>query len=72
MGLMHNRQARVPNLSLFGPDEPLMVLTPWQILQIDEALASLAASAEVRLVKVRGKLRFIEKLEDVDMTGSSS
>ena len=72
MGLTHNRRARAPNLSLFGPDEPLLVLTPWQILQIDEALASLAASAEVRLVKTRGKLRFIEKLESVDMIGPSS
>ncbi len=44
-------------------DRPLQVLTPWQIQQIDEALADLGPFAEVRLIKNRGKLRFIQKVE---------
>lgn len=43
--------------------KPLAVLTARQIQLIDEALASLGPFSEVRLIKVRGKLRFIEKLE---------
>jgi hypothetical protein len=43
--------------------KPLEVLTARQVQLIDQALASLGPFSEVRLIKVRGKLRFIEKLE---------
>jgi hypothetical protein len=47
--------------------EPLRILKPEQILQVDRALASLGPFGEVRLVKVRGRLRFIERLESHDL-----
>ena len=50
-------------------DRPLQVLTPWQIQQIDEALAGLGPFAEVRLIKERGKLRFIKKVESESALG---
>lgn len=52
-------------------DRPLQALTPWQIQQIDEALASLGPFAEVRLIKNRGKLRFIQKVESESALGPS-
>ena len=48
------------------PRKPLRVLTARQVEQIDEALATLGPFAEVRLIKNRGKLRFIQKLESED------
>jgi hypothetical protein len=39
------------------------MLTAWQVQQIDEALARLGPFGEVRLVKNRGRLRFIQKVE---------
>jgi hypothetical protein len=50
-------------------DKPLKVLTPRQIQKIDDALAGLGPFAEVRLVKNRGKLRFIQKVESESMLG---
>jgi hypothetical protein len=47
--------------------EPLEALTPEQVRQVDEALASVGAFGEVRLVKVKGKLRFIQRLESRDL-----
>ena len=47
--------------------EPLRVLTPEQVLQVDQALASLGPFGEVRLVKIRGRLRFIQQLESRDL-----
>jgi hypothetical protein len=51
--------------------EPLKVLNARQIEQVDRALASLGPFGEVRLVKVKGRLRFIERLvsEDLLMEG---
>lgn len=46
---------------------PLKVLTPDQILEIDRALESLGPFGEVRLVKVKGKLRFIQRLESREL-----
>lgn len=43
--------------------ETLKMLTQRQIQQIDEALARSGPYAEVRLIKNRGKLRFIQRLE---------
>jgi hypothetical protein len=47
--------------------EPLKVLNARQILQVDRALASLGPFGEVRLVKVKGRLRFIERLVSEDL-----
>jgi hypothetical protein len=53
-------------------DRPLKFLTSRQIQQIDEALARVGPFAEVRLVKNRGKLRFIQKLESESLLGPST
>jgi hypothetical protein len=50
--------------------EPLRILKPEEILQVDRALASLGPFGEVRLVKVKGRLRFIERLESHDLFSS--
>jgi hypothetical protein len=44
-------------------DKPLKVLTPGQIQKIDDALARLGPFGEIRLIKNKGKLRFIQKVE---------
>ena len=44
-------------------DRPLTVLKTEHITQIDCALDELGPFGEVRLIKQRGKLRFIQKLE---------
>lgn len=41
----------------------LRVLTPHQVVEIDRALDAVGPFGEVRLVKVKGKLRFIQRLE---------
>jgi hypothetical protein len=48
---------------------PLRVLTTSQVEQIDDALATLGPFAEVRLIKHRGKLRFIQKLDSEKAIG---
>jgi hypothetical protein len=52
-------------------DKPLKVLTSRQIQRIDDALVGLGSFAEVRLIKNRGKLRFIQKVESESMLGPS-
>jgi hypothetical protein len=52
-------------------DKPLKVLTSWQIQKIDDALVRSGPFAEVRLVKNRGKLCFIQKVESESMLGPS-
>lgn len=47
--------------------ESLRILTPEQVLQVDRALASIGPFGEVRLVKVKGRLRFIQQLESRDL-----
>ena len=47
---------------------PLKVLTLRQIRQIDEALADLGPYAEVKLIKNKGKLRFIQKTESEQLS----
>jgi hypothetical protein len=42
-------------------------LTPAQVLAIDRALTALGPFGEVRIVKARGRVRFIETLESQDM-----
>jgi hypothetical protein len=48
----------------------LRVLTPEQVLEVDRALAAIGPFGEVRLVKVKGHLRFIQQLESRDVTQS--
>ena len=48
-------------------DCPLEVLSPHQIVQIDRALAKLGPFSEVRLIKNRGKLRFIQMVESEEL-----
>jgi hypothetical protein len=49
-------------------DSRLQMLTPEQVRQIDRALADLGPSAEVRLIKTRGRLRFIQKIDSESIT----
>jgi hypothetical protein len=51
--------------------ERLDVLTPDQVLEIDRALASIGSFGEVRLVKVKGRVRFIQRLESRDLSQCS-
>ncbi len=48
--------------------EPLRVLTPHQITQIDRCLAEVDEFGRVTLIKLKGKLRFIEKTQSVEVT----
>lgn len=50
-------------------DRPLRVLTSRQIQQIDETLARLGPFAEVRLIKNRGKLHFIQRVDSESAVG---
>lgn len=45
----------------------LKVLTPEQVLEVDRALAAIGPFGEVRLIKVKGRLRFIQQLESRDI-----
>ena len=42
-------------------------LDPEQIKQIDRALAEVGDFGEVRLIKAKGKLRFIQKLDSEEV-----
>ena len=46
----------------------LHVLGVGHILLIDEALHSLGPFSEVRLIKIKGKLRYIDKLESESLS----
>jgi hypothetical protein len=52
--------------------EPLQVLTPEQVLAVDRALASIGPFGEVRLVKVKGRVRFIQQLHSHSLLQSSA
>lgn len=47
----------------------LKMLTLQQVRQIDEALALLGPFGEIRLIKERGLLRFIDKLDSESLSG---
>ncbi len=49
-------------------ERPLSVLKVEHIRQIDDALAELGPFGEVRIIKQRGKLRFIQKVESKSLT----
>ncbi len=50
---------------------PLQALTPEQVMQVDQALASIGPFGEVRLIKLKGRLRFIQQLESHDLSQSN-
>jgi hypothetical protein len=52
--------------------EPLQVLTPEQVLAVDQALASIGAFGEVRIVKVKGQVRFIQQLHSHNLSQNSA
>ena len=52
-------------------DRPLSVLKFEHIRKIDDALAELGPFGEVRIIKQRGKLRFIQKMESENITEES-
>jgi hypothetical protein len=52
-------------------DRPLSVLKFEHIRKIDDALAELGPFGEVRLIKQRGKLRFIQKVESESILEAS-
>jgi len=54
----------------FGDGCHLRILTPRQVRHIDRAMADSGSDAEIRLVKLKGKLRFIETLEKVEFVES--
>lgn len=63
--VIRNRRAQTITLS-----EPLLVLTPQQIYQIDTCLAEIEAYGRVTLIKQNGRLRFIEKTESLEANRS--
>jgi hypothetical protein len=46
---------------------PLRVLTPEQVMEVDRALAAIGPFGEVRLVKVKGRVRFIQQMVSLDL-----
>ena len=56
-------------------ERPLKVLDPSQVKQIDAALCRLGETGELRLIKNKGRLRFITLVEDeeaIDLDGNLS
>ena len=54
-------------------EQPLKVLDPSQVKQIDEALCRLGETGELRLIKNKGRLRFITLVgheEAIDIDGN--
>jgi hypothetical protein len=58
--------ASVRDLRTITLAEPLRILTPQQISQIDRYLADVEDFGRITLIKRDGKLRFIEKTESLD------
>lgn len=63
-------EGEAPSEAVSVPLSHLMLhcLTPRQVQMIDDALRDVGPFGEVRLIKVKGRLRFIEKLESLDAT----
>ena len=57
--------AKARNSQVITLSEPLRVLTPRQITQIDHYLAEVEEFGRITLIKRNGKLRFIEKTESI-------
>lgn len=49
------------------PNENLTELTPQQIGVIDKALSDIGPFGEVRIVKTKGRVRFIETVQSRDL-----
>jgi hypothetical protein len=47
--------------------EALETLTPQQVLAVDRAVTAIGSFGEVRLVKAKGKVRFIQQLKSNDL-----
>lgn len=60
--------AKVRDPQVIRLAEPLRILTPHQITQIDRYLADLEEFGRITLIKRSGKLRFIERTESVEAT----
>ena len=58
--------AKVRDPQVITLSEPLRVLTPRQVTQIDRNLADIEEFGHITLVKRKGKLRFIEKTESIE------
>jgi hypothetical protein len=54
-------------LPVLALDRPLNVLRLEYIRRIDDALSELGPFGEVRLIKQRGKLHFIQKVESLNI-----
>jgi len=52
--------------------QPLQVLTPEQVIAVDRALASIGPFGEVRIVKVKGQVRFIQQLHSHNLLHNSA
>ncbi|MBU0705064.1 MAG: hypothetical protein KKC18_14495 [Chloroflexi bacterium] len=58
--------AKVRDPQVITLSEPLRVLTPHQVTQIDRHLADIEEFGHITLIKRKGKLRFIEKTESIE------
>jgi hypothetical protein len=65
---LKQRQARAEDSDRLSPEPAhvLRVLSPRQIARIDRLLSELGPYGEVRLVKVKGRLRFIQRVDSED------
>jgi hypothetical protein len=43
----------------------LMNLTPWQVSRIDRLLTDIGPYGEVRIIKEKGRVTFVEKVESI-------
>ncbi len=67
MGVEHSENAAPATTILSLPaDRPLKSLSLRQVYAIDEALDAVGPFGEVRLVKSRGRLRFIQTVRSED------
>ena len=51
--------------------EPLRALTPKQVTAIDKALAELGPYSELRLIKQKGVVRYIVRVESLDISAKA-
>ncbi len=63
-----NAQIRRQDQGERGSDSLLKVLTWAQIRRIDDLLHQLGPFGELRLIKKKGRLRFVKTVESVDLS----
>jgi phosphatidylserine decarboxylase len=61
------KRGDVPSRGKDTVPRTLQSLTPAQVLAVDRALACIGSFGEVRIVKAKGRVRFIERLESEDL-----